>query len=436
MQYVLIGSGVAAVAAAEAIRQYDAYGEIIMLSMDPDGYYSRPGLAYYLTGELDEKHLFPFKKKDWKRLDVRTRRAAVQQILPDSHEVLLDNGARLRYDRLLVATGAQARVLNVPGSDLPGVFKLDDLQDARALVRQAGRLKTAVVTGGGITALELVEGLQARGTKVHYVLRDNRYWRRVLEPFESQIIETHLEEKGVVLHHGNEVVEILEKRGKVAGVRLADGKQIRANLVAYAIGIVPRSQLLRDAGARCDRGVLVDDHMQTNLPDVYAAGDVAQVYDPRFGRYVLESLWGPAREQGWVAGSNMAGADVTYQKKAAFNVTRLAGLTTTLIGAIGGGREEGETLNIVRGDSETWRELPDAIVAQSGFDINRIRLLVGKKSLVGAVVMGDQKLSYPIQRMVVEQVDISPIRDRLLARNARLSDELASFWQKVRPMLV
>jgi hypothetical protein len=126
---------------------------------------------------------------------------------------------------------------------------------------------------------------------------------------------------------------------------------------------------------------------------------------------------------------------VAYKKRVAFNVTRLAGLTTTLIGAIGAGREEGELVEIVRGDSETWRELPDAIVAQSGFDVNRIRLLVGKNQLMGAVLMGDQTLSYAIQRMVAEQVDISPIRDRLLARNARISDVLAAYWQQVGPML-
>ncbi len=435
MRYVLVGSGVAAIAAAESIRQRDTQGEIVMLAEDPFVYYSRPGLAYYLTGEIDEKRLFPFSERDFRRLEIRVLRAAARRIRPEEHLVELDEGKTLSYDRLLLATGARARPLTVPGVDLSGVFKLDHLHDARAILKHARRRKTAVVTGGGITALELVEGLLARGMRVHYVLRGGRYWKRVLDATESQIVETLLEEDGVHLHHMNEIQEILGKRGRVAGVRLANGRQIKASLVAYAVGILPRVELAREAGLRCDRGVLVDDRLRTSAPDVFAAGDVAQVYDPAAGRYVLDSLWAPAREQGWTAGANMAGGDLVYRKSAPFNVTRLAGLTTTIIGAVGSGREDDEELEIVRGDSETWRELPDAIVAQGGFEVNRLRLMVGKDRLLGAVVMGDQSLSPALQRLVGQGVDISPIRSRLLAANAPVARVIADFWEEIGPKL-
>ncbi len=436
MRYVLIGSGVAAIAAAEAIRQRDAQGEIVMLAEDPFVYYSRPGLAYYLTGEIDEKLLFPFAKQDFRRLGIRVVRAAARKIRPQAHLVELHDGTQLSYQRLLLSTGARARPLPVPGVELQGVFKLDHLQDARAILKHARRRRTAVVTGGGITALELVEGLLARGMRVHYVLRGERYWKRVLDPVESQIVETLLEEDGVHLHHYSEIREILGKRGRVAGVLLADGTKIKADMVAYAVGIMPRKELAAEAGLRCDRGILVDERLRTSAEDIFAAGDVAQVYDPAAGRHVLDSLWAPAREQGWTAGANMAGDALIYRKTAPFNVTRLAGLTTTIIGAVGSGRGDDEAeMNIVRGDSETWRELPDAIVAQGGFEVNRLRLMVGKDRLLGAVVMGDQTLSPALQRLVGQAVDITPIRSRLLDANGAVAQVLADFWAEVGPKL-
>ena len=425
--YAIIGTGVAAIGAAEAIRSTDKAGDISFIGEDPFSYYSRPGLAYYLTGELDENLLFPYQKEDYQKLRARFLRASVRRILPDEKVVELDSSARLPYDRLLIATGAQAIALKIPGAGLNGVHKLDHLSDARALLANAKRGRTALVTGGGITALELAEGLAARGIKVHYVMRGERYWPNVLDEIESRVIESLLAREGIHLYHKSEVIEILGKNGKVVGARLADGRSLRADLFAYAIGIAPRIDLAQEAGIICERGIRVDEFMHTSQPDIFSAGDVAQVYDPASGKHVLDSLWTPAREQGRIAGLNMAGQPAAYQKPAAFNVTRLAGLTTTIIGAVGGGRDD-DLEGIARGDSETWRQLPDAIVAQGGFEVNRLRLMIGKQHILGAIVMGDQKLSSPLQTIVRQKVDITSIRQALLAQNAPIADILAQFW--------
>jgi NAD(P)H-nitrite reductase large subunit len=284
-----------------------------------------------------------------------------------------------------------------------------------------------VVVGGGITALELVEGLIARGVKVHYLLRGDRYWSNVLDEQESRIVEHRLQEEGVKLHFHSEIAEIMGKKGRVAGVLLKDGKSLKCDLVTYAIGIRPRLELAKQAGLEVDRGILVNEYMQTNDPDIFAAGDVAQVYDPISGRAVLDSLWTPARQQGYTAGLNMTGQKTAYVKSAPFNVTRLAGLTTTIIGMVGKGRDD-DLVSIARGDSETWRHLPEAIVAQTGFDVNRLRLLVGEKTLLGAIVMGDQKVSFPLEKIISNRMDITPIRESLLAPNARIADLIAEFW--------
>ena len=217
------------------------------------------------------------------------------------------------------------------------------------------------------------------------------------------------------------------KRGRVAGVRTIDGHQLKCNLVAIAIGIRPRKELAEACGLQVDRGILVNEHMQTSSPDIFAAGDVAQVYDPVTEKYLIDSLWGPAREQGNAAGLNMAGYPTPYYKHVAFNVTRLANLTTTIIGTVGRG-EDKDLFGIARGDSETWRQLPDAIAAQSDFDINRLRVLVGEKIILGAIVMGDQTLSQPLHHLITQRVDITPIRDQLLQRDAPLGDFIADFW--------
>ena len=430
MRYIIIGSGVAGVAAIEAIRKNGMSGEIVMVGDDPHGFYSRPGLAYFLTGELHDKALFPRTREDYVRLHFKFHKSRVTKLLPSEKAIELDGKSYLSYDKLLIAVGAQAIPLTVPGANLEGVVKLDHLEDARKILKFARRGKTAVVVGGGITALELAEGLLSRGVKVHYLLRGDRYWSNVLDDFESRIIERRLQEEGVTLHFHTELAEITG-RSRVNGIRLKDGRAMRCDVVAYAIGIKPRIELARNAGISVDRGILTNEYLQTNHEDIFAAGDVAQVFDPVTGRSVIDSLWHLARDQGHTAGLNMTGERKTYVRNTPFNVTRLAGLTTTIIGSVGHGHDD-DIVGIARGDSETWRQLPDAIVAQSGFDVNRVRLMVGEKTLIGAVVMGDQTISAPLQRIVRDRMDITSMRDKLLARDAKIADVIVDFWSKYK----
>ena len=427
MKYVIIGAGVAGFAAVEAIRSIDKISEIVMISDDPNGFYSKPGLAYYLTGELHDKALFPRTKDDYKKLNFNYISGRVTHILRADHALIIDGKMRLTYNKLLIAVGARATPLEVPGSELDGVVKLDHLNDAKNIIKHARKGKTAIVVGGGITALELTEGLRSRGMNVNYLLRGDRYWSNVLDQHESKVVEHRLQEEGVNLLYNAELQEIMGRNGRMNSVRLQDGRTIKADMVAYAVGIRPCLELVKQANFALDRGILVDEHLQTNDPDVFAAGDVAQVYDPLTGHSVLDSLWNPAREQGSAAGLNMAGRKTAYLKSAPFNVTRLAGLTTTIIGTVGRGNDK-DMIGIARGDSETWRELPEAIVAQNGFDVNHMRLLIGEKNVVGAIVMGDQTLSWPLQKMIAGKADISSIRDNLLEPNAALADLIAQFW--------
>jgi len=425
-RYVIIGMGVAGIAAVEGIRKVDPLGEITVVGDDPHGFYSRPGLAYLLTGEVEGEHLFAYPPHELHKLNARFLRGRVSRILPAECTVALTSGETLAYDRLLIATGARALKLDTAGSDLAGVVKLDDFDDARAILAGAKKSRSAVVVGGGITALELAEGLAARRVKVHYLLRGDRYWGNVLDEAESRIVERRLQHDGVAIHFHSQLAEIIGRKGRVAGVRLADGTSIRCDMVASAIGIAPRLDLARACGLKLDRGILTDEFLETSLPGIFAAGDVAEIMDPETGRRVLDSLWDSAREQGFAAGMNMAGKRVRYLKAVPFNVTRLAGLTTTIIGMVGGGRDE-DVIGIVRGDSESWRQAPEATMAQTGFDVNHVRLMVGHDRLLGGIVMGDQGLSRPLEALIRKRVDITPIRARLLEPGAPIAEIITSY---------
>jgi hypothetical protein len=155
---------------------------------------------------------------------------------------------------------------------------------------------------------------------------------------------------------------------------------------------------------------------------------VAQVFDPVTGQTYSDSLWGSARRQGQVAGLNMCGSSSPYLRNISLNVTRLAGLTTTILGAVGGGSRDADLAGLARGDSESWRQVPDALVVEMGSGGDRLRLQVGPKYLVGALVMGDQSLSQPLQDLIGQQVDISAVREALLQPGAGFAAILRPFW--------
>jgi NAD(P)H-nitrite reductase large subunit len=427
-RYVILGMGAAGIAAAETIRQIDPGGEIVCVSAEQAGYYSRPGLAYYLSKELGEKALYPFSKRDFQDQNFRVYKNTAVKVDTANWEVIFRDQKRLKYDRLLLAVGAQAVRPKVEGVDLDGVVYLDSMAQTQRMIKKARWVRQAVVVGGGITALEIVEGLQARRVQAHFFLRGEQYWGRVLDSIESQIVLNRLKHEGVIIHQYTELERIFEKKGKVAAVLTKDGRKIKAGMVAFAIGVRPRTELAVASGLEVGRGVRVNEYMEASVEGVYAAGDAAEIHDPAPGEWIVDSLWHVARHQGMVAGMNMAGEPQAYQRRSPLNVTRLAGLTTTIIGKVGMGGSKEDDFSIVRGESETWQQLPDAVVCQNNFEVNRLRVMVGEKTLLGAVLMGDQSLSQALEELVANQADVSPIRSQLLEKRDDLGSILLRFW--------
>lgn len=432
--HVIVGSGIAALAAAESLRQHDAHATITLVSEETHPFYSRPGLAYLLRGDIPEKQLFLRTSRDLAEVNLERANGRVAQIDGKRHEAVLENGRRLKYDRLLLATGALAAAPSMPGGDLAGVVKLDSLDDARHILNLARRCKNAVVIGGGITALEIVEGLAARGVRVHYFLRGDRYWADVLDEIESGIVMSRLSHEGVTVHANTQVKQAAgDASGQLHGVETMEGKLVPCQMLAVAIGVRPRIDLARQAGLNVDRGIVVDPRMRTSVADIFAAGDVTEVHDPRGGPPLRDVLWPIALKQGQVAGANMAGVNHVYEKAPSMNVTQLTGLKVTIIGNVGtkkGGQAPGDQdlLTIARGESESWRLLPSSWVLSERDDVNRMRLVVGERSIVGALVMGAQTWSRPLQRLVAEDADITPIRAALQHGGPDALEQLAQFY--------
>jgi pyruvate/2-oxoglutarate dehydrogenase complex dihydrolipoamide dehydrogenase (E3) component len=289
-----------------------------------------------------------------------------------------------------------------------------------------------------------VEGLHVRGLHVHFFLRGDRYWTAVLDEAESRIVESRLKADGIILHYNTNLAEIRGHNGQLTSVVAQTGKEteeIKCQMLGIAIGIRPRKELADTGKLKTQRGILVDPGLQTSHPDIFAAGDVAQIFDPVSKEHVLDSLWGPALEQGAIAGLNMTGRHEIYQKLIPFNVTRLAGLVITIIGQVGmesplqaKAGSEPESNSISRGESEIWQQIPDALVAETYAGESHLRLYLSPTRLVGAVIMGNQSISLPIQQIVREKIDIQPLRSRLLEPGARLADLITSFWQERNPI--
>jgi NAD(P)H-nitrite reductase large subunit len=426
MHHVIVGSGIAALSAAESIRSADRQARITMVSDESAPFYSRPGLAYLLTSEVDAPQLSLRSADDLAAMRiVRVQHRAIR-VVPTQHALQLDDGSSLTYDRLLIATGAVSIAPDFPGATLDGVVQLDSLADANDMIRRAKDARSAVVVGGGSTALELVDGLHARGLTTHYLMRGDRYWSKVFDPMESAIVESKLLERGIVMHRHTAVQEAIGSNGKLRSIRTTSGIEIECEILGVAVGIRPRLALALTGGITTDRGILTNEFLETNAPDVFAAGDVAQVYDPVTQRAMLDTLWTSALQQGRIAGLNMAGVHVPLRSRTPVNVTRVGGITVTIIGAVGAG-DDPDLLTLTRGQSERWTADSDAWSIGGARKSDRLRVVVSGRAIVGAVVMGNQQMSARLAHLIGEDADISKLRPMLEARPADAMDLLLAF---------
>ncbi|WXJ93895.1 Assimilatory nitrate reductase electron transfer subunit [Neomoorella carbonis] len=312
MRYLILGNSAAGVTAAGTIRRADPAGEITIVGDEPYPYYARVLTSYYLGGLVTRDRLWLAGEEWYRRQGVKllTGRRAVA-VDTGSRRVGLDDGRELPYDRLLVATGASPQQIDIPGSNLAGVFTLRTLDDAVAIRQFARPGGQAVVIGGGLVGIKAAEGLHARGLQVRLVVSSGRLLSQALDDTGAELVRRTMANAGFTIHLREDVVA-LEGREKVTAAVLRSGVTVPADVVVVGKGVRPNVAFLRGSGIKVDRGILVNEYLATNIPGVYAAGDVAQAYDYAWQEPRLNAIWGNAVEQGRLAGFNMAGHHTAY----------------------------------------------------------------------------------------------------------------------------
>jgi len=313
--FVIVGAGMAGGKAAETLREEGFDGRVVMLGAESERPYERPPLSKeYLRGEAGREKVYlhgeDFYEKN--QIELRTR-TSVAAIDTGSREAVLDSGERLGFDRLLLATGAAPRKLEVPGHDLDGIYYLRDVEDSDLLRERIGQGGHLVVIGAGWIGAEVAASARQKGLDVTLVEMTELPLERVLGRDMGMIYRDIHVQQGVDFR-GGVALERFEGSGSVERVVLADGSSIDCSFVVVGVGVVPRIQVAQASGLEVDNGVLVSDRLETSVPGIFAAGDVANAWHPFFNTRIRVEHWANALNQGPAAAKNMLGADQPYDR--------------------------------------------------------------------------------------------------------------------------
>ncbi|WP_456435354.1 NAD(P)/FAD-dependent oxidoreductase [Thermovibrio ammonificans] len=413
MKYVIVGNSAAAVGCITGIRKVDPESEITVISYE-DKCYSKPMIADVLVDIPEEKLIY--------RDEGFFRENNVTQILghkaisvnPKNKVVALDSNELIPYDKLLIATGAKPFVPPIKGSDKKGVFTFTELHSAKAFkdyLKERGA-EEVVVIGSGFIGLEVAYFLREIGVKVKVVELLNRVLAKALDERGSQIVEQMLKEKGVEFLFNNTVEEILGEN-EVSSVKLKSGEVIRADAVVVAIGVRPNTELAQTAGVQVNRGITVDLHQQTSVPDIYAAGDCTECLDITDGQTKPLPLFPLAFEQGFVAGLNMAGKKLEYLGGLPLNSLKF--LPTPVLNA-----------GIVEAPDSSYETLVNDQFEKKGF---YRKAILKEGRLVGFVAIGEIDRVGILTNLIRQKINVSQVKERLVEPDFGLVD-LPQWWRE------
>ncbi|MBI5637672.1 MAG: NAD(P)/FAD-dependent oxidoreductase [Nitrospinae bacterium] len=406
MNYLIIGGGVAGTTAAKAIRKLDPYGALTIVTGEPYPFYSRIRLIDFLAGDLKPEQLF-LKKPEWygeQGITLRTNARAVK-INPALKTVTLEGGEDLPYGKLLIATGATPFIPPIPGVQRPGVFSLRTMADAIRIVEYAKTHRAVTIIGGGLLGLEAGSNLIKAGCTVNVVEFFPRLLPRQMDAAGAAVLQRRLESMGFRFHLGAKTKEITGGDG-VSGVTLEDGTNIPCGMALISAGIRPDTALamtssaisatpyqsaIRHPGITLNKGIVVNDRMETGIPNIYAAGDPIEFFGVSYG------IWPAAEKQGEIAGNNMAGGKDRYAGTTISNTLKVAGVSLTAAGDIDADGKE------------------QSIVAETGSAYRK--LVLKNNRIIGAIFYGDTAGQQKVLAAINGGKDVSALLDALRAGN-------------------
>jgi len=412
-KYVIIGNSAGGIGAAEAIREVDTNGSIIIASNEPYPAYSRPLISEYLAGKrtLDTMLFRPADFYQKNRIDVFLG-SRVARIDSGRHTAELADGKKIAWEKLLLATGGAPIVPAIPGGDKKRIFTFTTLDDARAIEQcRTGRV---VVVGGGLIGVSVTEALVRRGGKVVIVEMKERILNTILDETASVLVTERLKQAGVSVITGHTVAQVTSySTDGVTGVTLEDDTPIPCHVVLLAIGVKPRVELAADAGIKVNRGIVVDRYMATSCPDVYACGDAAEAYDFVYGDCRAIPVWPGAYLGGRTAGLNMAGIPTEYPGITAMNSLKYFGLSIISAGVVAPPDDSYEVLSQRQGNTYRKIVLKDGVV-------------------VGMLFTGNVEKAGIVFNLMKSRVNVSDFKERLVAADFGLASLPEAIW---RPLL-
>lgn len=395
--YVVIGDGIAGSSAAETLREEDPDGDIRIITDEGEPLYNRILIKEFAKGKLPEAPI-AIHEEEWYeeraiRLDLNTH---VTTVDPDEKVVHTHRGEAIEYDKLLIATGGTPSQLPVEGGHGDGIYHFWTFQDARAIREHAAEAEAGVVIGAGLLGIDLAAICAAQDVRGHYLMRGDRWWRYALSRDGGEIIHEALRERDVtpVFDSGAERFE-LDDSGAVRATIDTNGTRFDSDFVGVAIGLNFNTEFLQGTEIERDDGIVVDQHMRTNIPDVYAAGDITRFYDVIVGEYLQNGSWGSAKTQGRVAAENMAAdaPESEFRWVSSYSITHFDFPFLSF-----GHPTNGDRYIERKYDDETYR---------------RIALLDGR--IIGGVLIGDLAPQNTLKRLVREEVSVEGFEEELLA---------------------
>jgi len=418
-KYVIIGGSAGGIGAVEAIREVDPMGELTVISEEPFPQYSRPMISEYVSREATLETMKYRGDQFWKNNNVQTHtgRAAVKMDFTKK-QVELEDGTKIDFEKLLIATGGKPFVPRMKGGEKDGVFTFTELSSAKGLESKLEQCKSGVVIGGGLIGVSAAEALVKRGINVTLVELKEHILNLILDEKASEIAEKVLTEAGVTVITGQTVQHILGKQDNedaVGGVVMTDGTEIPCDLVVVAIGVIPRTELVKETDMKLNRGIVVDRFMRTNIPDVYACGDVAEAHDFLLDGNRLLPLWPLAHMGGRVAGYNMAGKKAEYAGGTVMSSLKYFDLPVIAVGNVN--PEELDNYEVM------VEHQPEKTVYK--------KILLKDGAIAGFIFLGDIEKAGIFFRLLKNHVDVSEIKDRLLSEDFGIVTLPESIRQKM-----
>ena len=430
MHLVIIGNGIAGITAARHVRQQNADVQITVISAESDHFYSRTALMYVFMGHLRYEHTKPYEDWFWAKNRIDLKRAYVNRIDTATKTVHCDDGMALTYSALVIATGSSPSRFGWPGQDAVGVQGLYGLPDLATMERDTtgapGQgVKQAVVVGGGLIGVEMAEMLHSRGIAVTMLVRDATYWRSTLPPEEGALIGQHLRNHHIELCVETELREILpDASGRVRAVITTKGDEIPAQFVGLAVGVVPNVGFLAGSGIEVNKGVLVNEFFETNVPDVYAIGDCNEFAVNVLGsdgaaRKPIEQIWYTGRMHGETLARTLCGQRTAYRPGVFFNSAKFFDIEYQTYGTM--------NATLAPGESTFFWQHPHKN------ECLRINYRTDDQAVVGIHALGLRLRHAICERWILEQRPVDKVLEYL--RVADFNPEFSPF-PKVAPTML